>query len=140
MAVEKISHKGRVVETTPEYITVEFIAESACDACHAKGLCSMGEATTKVVQVPATVSAFYETGEEVNVCLKASMGHKAVWLCYVVPLFVLMAALLGLLQVGVSELASGLAAIAAVAVYYFLIWLFRNQLRKEYVFYIEKLR
>ena len=65
------------------------------------------------------------------------MGHKAVWLAYVVPLIILVAALLGILSAGGTELLAGLGAIGAVALYYGVIWLMRERLRKEYVFNIK---
>ena len=65
------------------------------------------------------------------------MGHKAVWLAYVVPLLVLVAALLGTLAAGGSELLAGLAAIGAVGLYYGVIWLLRDRLRKDYIFNIK---
>ena len=76
-------------------------------------------------------------GDEVDVVLRASMGHKAVWLAYVVPLLVLVAALLGTLAAGGSELLAGLAAIGAVGLYYGVIWLLRDRLRKDYIFNIK---
>ena len=79
----------------------------------------------------------YTVGQEVSVVLRATMGHKAVWLAYVVPLLVMVAALLGILSAGGSELAAGLGAIGAVAAYYAVIWLLRDRLRKEYVFNIK---
>ena len=39
---------------------------------------------------------------------------------------------------GVGEAVSGLAGIAAVGVYYFVVWLFRDRLRNEYVFTIQQ--
>ena len=125
------------MEVTPEFTTVEIVSESACSACHAKGLCSLGESKTKAVQLPTRGWDNYCPGDEVTLCLKASMGHKAVWLAYVIPLFVLVAVLLVLVQCGVGELVSGLAAIGAVAVWYFVIFLFRDKLRNEYIFEIK---
>jgi hypothetical protein len=49
-----------------------------------------------------------------------------------------MAVLLGLNAAGFGELASGLAAIAAVGVYYVFLWLFRDRLKNEYSFYIKE--
>lgn len=69
--------------------------------------------------------------------LKASMGMKAVWLAYFVPLLVLLGVILGLIALGVGEVPAGLSGIAAVGVYYFLLWLFRDRLRNEYVFTIK---
>ena len=133
----EISHRGRIVAITPEVTTVEIVSESACAACHAKGLCSLGDSTVKQVELPTRGWDNYSVGQEVNVVLRASMGHKAVWLAYVIPLFIMVAALLGTLAAGGSELLAGLGAIGAVAAYYGVIWLLRDRLRKEYVFNIK---
>ena len=134
---EEISHIGRVVEVTPELTTVEIISSSACAECHASGLCGISEYTTKAVQVPTSPYKDYEVGEEVDVVLKASMGHKAVWIAYMIPLVILLGALLGSLACGVSEILSALVAFVAVGLYYWIIYLFRNRMRNEYVFTIR---
>ena len=135
--MESVSHKGRIVKITPQFTTVEIVSRSACSSCHAAGLCGMSEYTKKAIEVPAHAWDCYEVGQEVNVVLKASMGHKAVWLAYVTPLMVMVAVLLGLLAAGAGELTAGLGSIAAVAVYYGVIWLLRDRLRNEYIFEIN---
>ena len=135
--MESISHRGRIVKVTPEFTTVEIISSSACSACHASGICGMSEYTKKAIEVPTRAWDRFEAGQEVNVVLKASMGHKAVWLAYVAPLVVLLAVLLGSLALGAGELAAGLGAIGGVAVYYLFLWLFKDRLRNRYVFAIE---
>lgn len=137
MAAAEISHIGKIVDIAPDFITVEIVAESACATCHAAGLCGTADATHKAISVPATVGN-WKVGQEVQVLLKRSMGFKAVWLAYAIPLVVLMAVLLGLNSAGVGELASGLAAIGAVGVYYLFLLLFRDRLRNEYSFYIKE--
>ena len=136
--MESVSHKGRIIGLTPKTTSVEIISESACASCHAKGLCGMSEHSSKVIEVPSDPFVIYGLGEEVNVVLKASMGHKAVFIAYVGPLIVLTAVLLGLLGLGVAELEAGVSAFAAIAVYYLFIWLLRDRLKSEYVFKIEK--
>ena len=133
----EISHRGRIVSITPEITTVEIVSESACAACHAKGLCSLGDSAVKQVELPTRGWDNYSVGQEVNVVLRASMGHKAVWLAYVIPLIILVAALLGTLSAGGSELLSGGVAIGAIALYYLVIWLLRGRLRNEYIFNIK---
>ena len=91
--IKEISHKGRIVEITPEVTIVEIVSESACASCHAKGLCSLGDSKVKTVQVPTRAWDNYQPGDEVNVLLQASMGHKAVWLAYVIPLIIMVAVL-----------------------------------------------
>ncbi|MCR5351270.1 MAG: SoxR reducing system RseC family protein [Bacteroidales bacterium] len=133
----EIAHRGRIVSITPEVTTVEIVSESACAACHAKGLCSLGESKVKRVEVQTRGWDNYTVGQEVSVVLRATMGHKAVWIAYVAPLMVMIAVLLGILSAGGTELFAGLTAIGAVLLYYGVIWLLRNALRKEYVFNIK---
>lgn len=134
----EISHRGRVLEVTPQFTTVEIVSESACSACHAKGLCSLSDSKAKTVLVPTSGWDSFSPGDEVNVILKLTMGYKAVWLAYVVPLFVLVAVLLSLCAFGVNELYAGLISIGTVALYYLVIFLLRNKLNNQYIFKIEK--
>ena len=90
----------------------------------------------KRIEVPATTG--YEIGEEVWVNLKRSMGMKAVWIAYVLPLFLLIADILAFSATGASELLCGLSAIGVIAIYYLGVYLLRNKLKNEYTFYIKK--
>ena len=137
MKPEQVAHTGKVVSMTPQLTRVSILSHSACVSCHAAGLCGMADAVEKTVDVPTDPRAGYGVGDEVQVVLKASMGMKAVWLAYFLPLLVLLAVALGLIALGVPEAASGLAAIGAVGLYYLGLWLLRGRLRNEYVFTIE---
>lgn len=134
---EEILHTGRILEINPQFTTVEIVSESACSACHAKSLCGLGESKTKVIELPTRPWENRQPGDTVTVALKASMGHKAVWLAYVFPLIVLLCVLMTLLYSGVSEIVSGLSGLAAAAFYYFLLWIFRKKLRNEYIFNLK---
>ena len=87
--------------------------------------------------VPTDPYAAHEVGDEVLVKTKMSMGLKAVWISYVIPLVVLMILILSLSSVLESQVACGLTAIGGVVLYYFVIWLLRSRLQNEFVFYIE---
>ena len=134
---EEVNHKGKVVKMTPQVTTVAILQHGACSECHAAGLCGMSDIAEKAIEVPTDPYASYGVGDEVSVVLKASMGMKAVWLAYVIPLVLMVAALLGTLAAGGSELLAGLVAIAAIALYYGVIWLLRDRLRNEYIFNIK---
>lgn len=134
---EQVRHTGKVVDMNPQFTTVQIVSQSACSSCHAAGLCGMSEYTEKAIQVPADRHATYRVGDEVDVVLEASMGMKAVWLAYFFPLLVLLAVALGLIAAGVHELWAGLAGIAAVGLWYLVVWLFRDRLQNEYVFTIH---
>jgi len=133
-----VSHKGRIVRMTPQVTTVAIEQHSACGSCHAAGLCGMADVAEKAVELPTDPYATYGVGDEVDLVLKASMGMKAVWLAYFIPLVVLLAVILGLIALGVGEVVAGVSGIGAVGIYYFLLWLFRDSLRNEYVFTIKR--
>ena len=138
MSKNEVSHEGTILEITPEFTTVEIIAQSACAACHARGLCGVADEKQKIIMVPTDPYATYRTGDKVLVMLKKSMGMKAVWISYVIPLFILMILVLSLSSVTVHEVYAGLAGIGGVALYYLVIYLFRDKLANDFVFYIKE--
>ena len=97
----------------------------------------MSEEEEKVIMLPTDPYSDHKVGDVVQVCTKMSMGLKAVWISYVIPLAILMILILSLSTVVESEVIRALAAIGGVAVYYFFIWLFRDRLSDEFVFYIK---
>ena len=133
----EITHPGRIVEITPDFTTVEITVSSACSSCHAKGLCGMSEEEDKVIMVPTDPYTLRAVGDEVTVKTKMTMGLKAVWISYVIPLVILLILILSLSAVFEKEYMTGLVSIAGVALYYFGIWLFRDRLSNEFVFYID---
>lgn len=135
--MDTISHKGRIVDIDASVTTVEIVSESACSTCHAKGLCGLSESKVKTVTVPTSGFSNRKVGDEAEVVLRKSMGFKAVWLAYVIPLAVLMAVLFTASALGCGELASGLAGIGAAAIYYLVLYLLRGRLQNDYSFYIK---
>jgi sigma-E factor negative regulatory protein RseC len=137
----EITHKATVIDMTPDFTTVEILVPSACAECHAKGLCGVSESEEKVISLPTDPYATYNVGDEVVLATKKSMGFKAVWISYVIPLAVLMILILSLLAIfeGAQgkEAIAGLGSLAGVGVYYFVIWLLRDRLKNEFVFYIK---
>ena len=137
----EIAHECRIVEITPDFTTVEIIASSACSACHAKTLCGMSEDKEKLIMVPTDGFRELHVGDQVTVMTKMSMGLKAVWISYVIPLAVLMILILTLSvfwgDSAHREIIAGLGALGGVAVYYLVVWLLRGKLQNEFVFYIK---
>ncbi len=88
--------------------------------------------------LPTDPYTVYAVGDEVQVYTKMTMGLKAVWISYVVPLLILMILILSLSSVIGNEFLRGGVAIAGVAVYYFVIWLLRDKLSDQFEFYIKK--
>ena len=126
------------MEVNQNFTTVKIISESACSSCHAKSLCGFSEDQEKILQLPTDPYGDYQKGDVVEVYTKRSMGLKAVWISYVIPLLILMILILSLSAIIETELYRGLIAIGGVAVYYLVIYLLRDKLNNEIVFDIRK--
>ena len=133
----EIRHDGRIIDIDKDFTTVQIIVSSACASCHAKALCGMSEEEEKVIMVPTDPYTVRAVGDIVQVKTKMSMGLKAVWISYVIPLAILMILILSLSFVVDNEFLRGGVAIAGVGVYYFIIWLFREKPSDQFEFYIN---
>lgn len=139
MAKDKtIEHKGTIISIKNNIINVEIINKSMCAGCHAKSVCALGDSKEKIISVPYNNDMDYKVGDEVMVIMEKSIGFKAVWISYVIPVLILLVFLLTLQGFGLSELLAGLLSIGAVALYYILIYLFRNKMTRGFEFKIAK--
>ncbi|MDR1582385.1 MAG: SoxR reducing system RseC family protein [Prevotellaceae bacterium] len=131
------SRPGIVSEITDTNIAVNIMSVSACSECSANEMCSAFERREKIVFVP-NVGQDVQCGDKVNVMMKISMGMKAVLLAYFMPVIIVMAMLLFLLEVGAGEFYAGVISLVSLVGYYFVIYLVREKLKKQFSFYIEK--
>ncbi len=133
---EKISHKGIVSAIGNNLVRVDLCVQSACASCHAKSVCGVDTAT-KTVEV-RTDNRNYSVGETVNVLMQESLGIKALFLGYLIPFVVVVVCLFVMLELGYSELLSGLISISILLPYYLILYLFKNKIKREFNFEIEK--
>ena len=135
---KQVSHRGTIISIEEGNIKVEIINKSMCAACRAKGFCSAGDSKDKVIDVLYYNNGEYSVGDEVEVVMRRSMGFKAVWISYVIPLAILLIFLLTLQRFDLTELQAGGCALLAVCLYYVVIYLFRDKIADKFVFTIAK--
>jgi len=133
-----IEHQGTILSVADHQILVKIVSHSACAGCRAKAFCSMSDQEEKQITVPPETGETWSVGEEVLVTLQSSLGFKALFLIYLLPLIALLTTLFLLLHLGVSELFAGLSALGAAAFCYVMVWLFRDRIEKEYIFVLKK--
>lgn len=132
-----IEHLGRVDAVTPSDIRVVIVSQSACASCHAKGACTASDTSEKIVVI-SKANHNYLVGEAVKVLLKQSLGYKALFLGYLLPLIILLTALF-VFSAFMSEGKSGLFALLVLLPYYAILYLFRNKIAKQFIFDIQKI-
>ena len=133
-----IKHRGIVEKVEGSHVVVRIVQTSACAACSAKGLCNASESKEKQIDV-YEVNASYRIGEEVVLCGTTSMGMRAVFLAFGIPMLLLLVALFVAMRVTDGDaLVSSLVALFAVVPYYLVIYFMKDKLNSTFSFTIEK--
>ena len=133
----QIEHKGTVALVGRNFVRVDIEVMEACGSCASRKACAMGQGTTREIMVYTDDAQNYSVGEVVNVTARQSLGLIAVLFCYVAPLVVLVGALAVAISLGCSEGLSALISLGSTALYYAILYLFRNRIAKRVVFVIE---
>ncbi len=135
-ARDNITHPGIVEQISGDSIYVKILAMSACSSCHAKGMCSIAEVEEKVIEIKKDPKRDLNEGQEVTVAMQKSLGGKAVFLGYILPFLVLMGVLILVLSLTGNEGIAGLSAILILIPYYWLLYIYRDKLKRTFSFKI----
>jgi sigma-E factor negative regulatory protein RseC len=138
MASRDIKHEGRITSISGSDITVTILAKSACTSCEAKGLCNSSEMKDKEINIKYFGTQSWNINEVVNVTMKPSMGSKAVFYGYILPLIFLIAALVISANLTKNEIVIGLSTLGGVGLYFVLLFAFKEKLNNSFTFMIEK--
>ncbi len=131
--VADIEHLGRVEQIAGNVVTVNFTTQSACASCHAKEACSVSEIQEKVLEI-INPGISVKVGEQVWIVLKQSMGFKALFLGYVLPLILLILFLITFTSIFNNEAIGGLLSLFVLAVYYGVLFFARKKIDKQFSF------
>ena len=135
----EIKHTGEIVRKQGNTVYVKMTVNSACSECHARGVCGVDESKEKIVEVDCASAQDYNIGEKVEVALESgSMGAKSVVLAYVVPFFVLTAALIIAILLGAGEGMAVVVSLVCMAVYYLVLYMLRDRIKNKIKFKIIK--
>ena len=133
-----IKHRGVVEKIDGSHVVVRIVQTSACSACSAKGLCNASESKEKQIDVYES-NPSYRIGEEVVLCGSTSMGMRAVFLAFGIPVLLLLFALFATMRITDGDaLLSAIVAMLAIIPYYFVIYLMQDKMDRTFSFVIEK--
>lgn len=133
-----IEHEGIIEKINGHQVTVRILQQSACSACHAKGVCMAADSKEKLVEV-VDFSGRFRKNERVIIEGKESMGHKAVFWAFVLPLIILILTLILSLSLwNFSEIEAAISAMVALIPYYLILYLLRKKMANSFQFTIKK--
>jgi sigma-E factor negative regulatory protein RseC len=137
MPSQNIEHQGIVKNISGNKIIVSILTQSACSACHAKGMCNLSEIKEKEIEV-FDKSGNFKEGDNVSVFFNQKLGTRAVILGYILPFILMILSLLIINYITGNEDLSGLIAILSLTIYYVILYFTRNKLAKTFKFSIKK--
>lgn len=133
-----IEHEGIIEKVIGNNITVRILQKSACSDCHARAACMASDSKEKLVDIWDYTGMFHEN-EKVLIEGKKSIGYKAVFWAFVLPLlFLILVLVLSLKIWNLSDIEAALVSLVALVPYYFILYFFRNRMANSFRFSIKK--
>ena len=137
---DKIKHLGIVENIDGSRLKVRIVQHSACSACSAKGHCNASESKEKIIDVFNIDGVPCQVGERVMIAGAASLGMKAVAVAFVVPFFLVMAAVFVAMKLTEGdEVMSALAGLSVLLPFYLIIYMLRGRLSRTFTFTLESI-
>ena len=138
MGNDKIIHQGKVERIEKNKVFVRIEQKAACSECHAASVCLVSDKKDKIIEVNDHAGHF-SMQEDVLVSAQSSMGLFAVVIAYAIPLLAVILSVIAGIYLGKSEVIGGLAALSVLVIYYFVLYLLRDRIKKNLLFTISKI-
>lgn len=137
---ERIRHLGIVEDIDGSHLKVRIVQTSACAACSVKTHCHAADSKEKLIDVQNSRQTDFRTGQQVVIEGAASLGVKAVMWAFVSPFAVVLLSLFAAMYFsGNDELLSAVVAFCMLVLYYVVLYLCRNHLKRTFVFTVKSI-
>ena len=133
----RISHEGIVTKIDGENIEIKILSKSSCVSCNIKGACNMSEMQEKIISIPAPKDKNLSIGQEVKISMGLGQANKAVIFAYVIPVVILISMIFILNNLKIDEGINALISIGTLIPYYFILFLFRNKIKRKFEYEIH---
>ena len=128
------THDGIVIASGGGIVKVQMHVLSACSSCEAHEKCAFVDNAEKIVEVPTSDWQKYAAGDKVVVSVNETLGLLAVLLAYLLPAVLLIAAIVVTSIVTGNEGIAALVTLIITALYFFILYRFRNRLQRKFSF------
>ena len=133
-----IRHCGVIESISGNRARIRTLRSSACESCEAKAGCSGKRGMELRVDVVDDRLAAHRPGDRVVVEIPAKSGRQAVAIGFGLPLVAFVATLLALHAAGTSDGRAAMAGIAAIAVYYLILYALRKRLNRHFTIHLAE--
>lgn len=134
----RICREGIIRESAEGRVKVHVTVQSACAACHAKGVCSLFETDGKVIE--AIADEPLSPGEKVTVSVEERMAWRAILFAFILPMLLFGAILFFSLYFGeFAEPIGGLLALVSVGFYFIILHIIGKRLFRSITFHAKRI-
>ncbi|MEI3155356.1 MAG: SoxR reducing system RseC family protein [Odoribacter sp.] len=134
---ERVEHEGIVKSISAQTLEVQINSHSACAGCHAQGACGMSGMKQKSITVRRPEGNFH-IGDKVMVYASLSNAFYSVFIAYIMPSILILAAIFFLEKSGSSELYAAVISLILLAGYFIILYFCRNKIARKISFTVEK--
>lgn len=134
MAQEKIDHPALITKIEEGILTVQIEVQEACGNCAARRVCGSGENKTFEV---IDDGLDRKVGDHVTLSITRSMGIQAMIISYMIPVILIIGVISLLTYLDLSDMIVGGSALGVTALYFFVLWFFRDRLLDQITIEIE---
>jgi positive regulator of sigma E activity len=132
-----IEQKGVIEKIDNGFAVVNVDVVAACDLCHSKSSCDIPGKSPRKIRVPVQDGS-YESGDEVTIVMKRSLGLQASLIAYLVPFLLVLVALVVFTSLKMNELLAGLFSLLILIPYIFCLYFFRERLKRTFTLTLRK--
>jgi sigma-E factor negative regulatory protein RseC len=137
MAEKSISHEGVIEETDSKEIRVKITDIAPCGDCQAREACPASHGDEKILTVPM-IDSGYRAGEKVRVTIAQSLGFRALFLGYGLPLILVLTVMLVMTGISDNELTTGLVSLTILLPYYVALRLLRGRIDRQFLIKLSR--
>jgi len=131
-----ITHQGIITKIENDNVYVQLLDNAHCQSCDLKSHCG-SVSDDNLLKINAKNDT-YTIRENVQVIIGNHTGFKAVFWGYILPFTVMMTVLVISNMTSMPEWQSGLFALVFVAVYYGLLFVFKQKMASQFQIKIKK--
>ncbi len=132
-----IKHTGVVEAINGNNCYVRILQHSACSGCSAQRLCNSSESKEKIITVLLNGEDVL-VGETVNIEGTVVQGLRAVYICYMIPLVLLIVSVYLGVRLG-GDMLGVILSLGVLVIYFVVLYLFRNSIGEHFAFTLHKI-
>jgi len=136
---DQVEHEGIIKKISVNSVKVGFIKQPSCNGCYVKDICNLEQRSNEVIEIVCSDIRQFSVGDKVKIKIRQSIGLKAVLIAYFFPFLLIIVSLFIMTPLLKQEIKAAIISLLMLVPYYLIIYIYRNKIKKEINFTLEKI-